>query len=134
MERSRRDREHLLGLNPIDDAIGGVSRLYDRYTVVIATHRPERIHDETRRWLAEHDIPYDRFVSDPGPEKTDVPADVLVDDSPSNVRGFARAGGHGVLFSQPWNEREEYGDGVTVVDGWSEVVRVCEDDTSVGPE
>lgn len=126
VEESTRDSEHLLGLEPIDGAVAGMQTLYDRHEIVIATHRPQRIHDDTKRWLRAHDIPYDRFLPECGPQKADVQASLLVDDRPANVRAFAHQRGSGVLFAQPWNHNAEGDSGVVTVDDWASIVRLCD--------
>lgn len=36
------------------------------------------------------------------------PGSVLIDDSPGMIREFREAGGHGILFPQPWNENHPH--------------------------
>jgi uncharacterized HAD superfamily protein len=92
------------------------------HEVVVATHRDRSLHGLTREWFDAHDIPYHEFLEECGPEKARVSADVLVDDKPANVRGFARERGWAVLFSQPWNAGTSVGSGVAVADGWPDVL------------
>jgi 5'(3')-deoxyribonucleotidase len=125
IEASTRDPDHLLGLDPVEGAVDGMRRLHERHEVVIATHRPRRIHGHTERWLRAHDIPYDEFLADCGRRKRDVPAAALVDDRPANVRAFAGEGGRGLLFDQPWNAGVAGGGAVTVVEDWTDLVRAC---------
>jgi 5'(3')-deoxyribonucleotidase len=41
------------------------------------------------------------------------PGAVLIDDSDANCRAFEAAGGHAIVFPQPWNSaREHYGPGI----------------------
>jgi 5'-nucleotidase len=56
---------------------------------------------DTVAWLDAHDLPYRDlcFVED----KTDVGADVFVDDAPHNVTALRAAGTDVVVFDQPYN-------------------------------
>jgi 5'(3')-deoxyribonucleotidase len=45
------------------------------------------------------------------------PYTLLIDDSDSNVKQFVKAGGHAILYPQPWNSNANYG--MTVM-GWDE--------------
>lgn len=127
VDASTRDPDHLLGLDPIPGAIAGMQTLAERHELVIATHRPARIHDHTKRWLDEHDVPYDSFLAECGDRKCDVQAAALIDDRPANVRAFDREAGHGILFDQPWNSGESYEETIAVVEDWERLVAVCDD-------
>lgn len=122
IEESTHDPEHLLGLDPVDGAIDGMQTLHERHELVIATHRPQRIHVHTERWLRNHDVPYAEFVTECGARKCAFEADVLVDDRPANATAFARRRGRSILFRQPWNADLSGGDSVTVVNDWGELV------------
>lgn len=123
IEESTADRAHLLGLDPIPGAIEGMRTIASEHEILIATHRPPRIHDHTKRWLDEHEIPFDRFASSCGDYKCEVRADALIDDRPANVRAFADAHGRAILFEQPWNVDRVWNNRVTVATNWSAVVR-----------
>jgi 5'(3')-deoxyribonucleotidase len=127
IEESTRDPDHLLGLDPVEGAIDGMRTLYEAHELVIATHRPRRIHAHTECWLRDHDIPYDEFVAECGSRKCDLEVDALIDDRPANVRAFTRRRGRGILFRQPWNDDLSDDGPVTVVSDWAELVdRIAE--------
>ena len=79
------------------------------HTVVIITDRqfgsrPEVSHDNTRNWLAQHNIPYDElhFSAD----KTSVPTDIFVEDKLENYDALVNVGTPCVLIDRPWNQDE----------------------------
>ncbi|MFW6436068.1 MAG: 5' nucleotidase, NT5C type [Halococcoides sp.] len=125
VDASTDDPEHLLGVSPIVGAVDGMQALHEHHEVLIATHRPERIHEYTKQWLQENDVPYNEFLTECGPRKCAVEADTLVDDRPANVRAFHRRKGRSILFEQPWNSSESYQTTITVVEDWAELTRVC---------
>jgi len=123
------DPDHLRSLPTVDGAVAGMRALAADHELLIATYRKPVAREPTRRWLADHEIPYDDYVRDVGEGKRAVPADLLIDDSVPTARAFAAAGGRAVLFSQPWNGRPAgEGDGSgngpapRVVDGWPALV------------
>jgi len=119
------DPDHLRSLPTVDGAVAGMRALAADHELLIATYRKPAAREPTRRWLADHDIPYDGYVREVGEGKRGVPADLLIDDSAPTVRAFAAAGGRAVLFGQPWNEHARNGatgGEVHVVDGWPDLV------------
>ncbi|MFB6147136.1 MAG: hypothetical protein ABEJ08_05555 [Halobacteriaceae archaeon] len=122
------DPDHLRGLAPVDGARAAMATLADGHALLVATDRDAALYGDTRAWLDDRDIPYDRLVPDPGPAKTAVGADVLVDDRPSTVRRFARERGRAILFEQPWNADSAAATDpdVTVAPDWPAVVDVIQ--------
>lgn len=61
-------------------------------------------HDAKRDWLREH-FPSlsDRLLCASAKHFCAHPSSILIDDNESNVRNFASAGGHAILFPRPWN-------------------------------
>lgn len=88
------------------------------HTIHIVTDRD--VHpaaaSSTTRWLADQAIPYDTltFSSD----KTVVPVDVFIEDSPDNARTLEDAGVQVLLMDRPWNRGEHVGQRVH---GWGSV-------------
>ncbi len=96
----------LLGTEPIDGARDAAEWFIDHgHTVAIATHRPPETHALTRQWLAEHDIPYDRFIEDVPENKGHIQGDLLIDDYHVNVANAIEAGKNAGLFVQPYSDR-----------------------------
>lgn len=74
----------------------------------VVTHRlinsgaHQRVISDTARWLDETDIPYRDicFVEN----KTDISADIFVEDSPSNINALTSVGKNVIAFTQPYNQ------------------------------
>jgi uncharacterized HAD superfamily protein len=109
------------GMDPLPGAADALARLREDHHVAIATHRPPETHEHTRRWLRDHDIPYDEFVEAVPENKAHLSGKALVDDYHGNVADALDAGMHGLLFSQPYSDHTAC-DGATVVDSWDEVL------------
>jgi len=97
--------------NLIKGALDGVRWLADRHDVSIVTARPKNAVGDTLAWCS---FMLNRVklagvhVLDGYPKST-VPFDVLVDDGIHNIREVcAKRCVTGLLFSQPWNEKEEW--------------------------
>ena len=94
----------------ITGAMLGVRRLKAAgHELVAVTHRPEGGVQDTLAWLDFHfgrEEPYPwsgiEILSD-GRSKTEVPFDLLIDDSVRNVADAHAAGRKGILFGAAWN-------------------------------
>ena len=123
VEAFERDPEwYFGGMPPMAGAADALARLAEEYHVAIATHRPPDTHEHTRRWLREHDIPYDEFVEDVPENKAALDGRALIDDYHGNVADALAAGMDGLLFEQPYSDQAAC-DGATVVDSWDDVLR-----------
>lgn len=91
-------------MDTVDGAVAGMQELSQQgYCLHIVTDRPEVARGPTEEWLHQQEIPYDKIRFTNGNSKSSVDVDVLIDDYPKNITKFVSAGGHGLLFSQPWN-------------------------------
>ncbi|WP_380675690.1 5' nucleotidase, NT5C type [Salinigranum sp. GCM10025319] len=123
VEAFERDPEwYFGGMPPMAGAADALARLREEYHVAIATHRPPDTHEHTRRWLRDHDVPYDEFVEDVPDNKAALDGRALVDDYHGNVADALAAGMDGLLFDQPYSDHTAC-DGATVVDSWDDVLR-----------
>lgn len=106
MDQLTRDPTVLRAMDPVDGACNGMQALQDAgATVTIITHRRRENHDVTKQWLADHDIPYDSFADEVGPDtdKSTVGVDVHIDDYHQNLVHIADAGGHGIMMLRHGN-------------------------------
>lgn len=76
------------------------------HDVIIITDRafgstPEVSHENTRNWLAQHEIPYDELHF--SPNKTIVPTDTFVEDKLENYDALVEAGTKTWLINRAWN-------------------------------
>ncbi len=122
-----RDRDFVLSLPPLEGAQSAVCALAasNILALVAVTSRPLEAKSATDDWLKRYfpGIPV-RYAS----RKESLPIDALVDDFPLFVERFAAAGRKAVLFSRPWNVKDQgrlrAKAGVTVAANWSDVVRL----------
>lgn len=108
-------------------AMRGVRALHGAgHKLYVVTHRPAIATRDTLAWLDFHfgaENPYP-FAGAPimlhnGEAKSQVDAEILIDDKPANIREWMDAGGVGLLFDQPWNQNATIG---TRVYGWYDVL------------
>jgi 5'(3')-deoxyribonucleotidase len=75
-----------------------------------------------KKWLADHNVPYDKYVHVTLPEqKWGYNADVFIDDSYEVVAGLSANGKRALLIKRPWNTIEaklHVPKNVTVIDSW----------------
>lgn len=92
----------------MDDFPAAVRHIRDRgNTIHIITDRsfgasPEVSQELTRRWLDQHNVPYDTLTF--SRDKTCVPTDTFIDDRLENYDALERAGTYVCLVDRPWNQ------------------------------
>jgi 5'(3')-deoxyribonucleotidase len=127
---SLNDPEFVLGMEPVEGSISAVRDLSQAgHELFIITHRPRSTLDSTCEWLKEHGIYQyvDNILRVTGP-KVEGSADVLIDDNATNIFDFVHYGGHGILFSQPWNQSAVdqivEDEQMSVAEDWTAVVEI----------
>jgi 5'(3')-deoxyribonucleotidase len=119
------DPDFVDSLPVVRGAEASIARLRVNQTILFVTTRPRSIESETKNWLRRH-FGIASLLIVPG-SKDDIPTDILVDDYPANIIGFARRKRLGILFNQPWNRRVDLGSvnaGAVRVRNWIEVERI----------
>lgn len=98
---------------PIQGAQETLTRLADKYTVVLVTargferssHIPKEntalVRQDTAHWLNAHQIPHHGLVF--AQDKTVVRADILIDDGPQHLHPARAVGVRAIAFTWPWN-------------------------------
>ena len=108
-------------------AMRGIRALHKSgHKLFVVTHRPAIATRDTLAWLDFHfgtEEPYP-FAGAPimlhhGEPKSQVDAEILIDDKPDNIREWMDEGGRGLLFNQPWNQDATVGERVF---GWYDVL------------
>lgn len=94
------------------------------HRILITTHRRPESHEITARWLEQVGVPFDELRC--GYLKvqhcTEVGADLLIDDSPTNLRQALEVGVAGATIRHPWNaELCASEPRVTHADTWDEL-------------
>jgi 5'(3')-deoxyribonucleotidase len=102
MEEALLDPEFVLRMPTVPGSVWGMEQLYGRAHIVVATSRPLDTETETVDWLKQH-FKFHEIVNTRETGKAVLGLEVLVDDNIENLRSFVKAGGLGILFSQPWN-------------------------------
>ena len=72
----------------------------------ITSHRADRCHDATARWLDQIGLSYDELYCsfDKVTRCVELEIDVLIDDSPYNLQQAIEAGIRAATIQHPWNE------------------------------
>ena len=96
------------------------------HKVIVVTARgaeglDKQTRDSTESWLDEHGFEFDELYFTP--DKTSIPWDVIVDDSPRNINNAIDAGRWAIVYSQPWNHRVTYAARRYRAFGWENVLR-----------
>ena len=89
----------------------------------ITSHRAERCHGATARWLADIGLRHDELYCS-GDKLTrcrEIGIDVLVDDSPANIAGALEAGIAPATLRHPWNEDICEQEQVICADEWTDL-------------
>ncbi len=118
--------ENIEGAEPYEGAVEAVRRWHEAgHWIHVTSHRRTSCDPATRRWLEARAIPYDDLHCsfDKITRCVELGIDVLVDDSPVNIR---RARENGILAAtliHPWNESLAEEDGVIAAQEWPELAR-----------
>lgn len=109
---------------PIEGSLDAVDTLREYYNIKYVTHATNGTKGRKFLWLKEHGFIKDGDEYFEMKDKSDFPADFLIDDKYENVVSFIGEGrGVGFLFGQPWNYNEwidEEPEGLTVrFNDWS---------------
>jgi len=110
---------------PYPGAVEAVRRWHEEgHWIHVTSHRRERAAAATARWLEAIGMPFDDLHCsfDKITRCVELGIDVLVDDSPVNIRNAEAAGIVPATIVHPWN-RDLVGDGVVGADDWHELER-----------
>lgn len=90
----------------VSGSIDAMARLRNKFHVVVATSRPKETETDTLQWL-KRNFKFHEYVNTRERGKENLGLDVLIDDNLDNVRVFANSSHPAVLFSQPWNQKDD---------------------------
>ena len=104
--------ESILAAVPYPGAVDTVASWHaDGHFVHITSHRVSEAHDPTARWLERIGLPYDELYCsfDKISRCREIGIDILIDDSPLNLRSAVDHGIVAATLEHPWNAdvREE---------------------------
>ena len=116
--------ENIESAVPYEGAAEAVRRWHQAgHWIHVTSHRRESCDPATRRWLDAQGIPYhDLHCSfDKITRCVDLRVDILVDDSPVNMRAAVERGMLAATLVHPWNEALVGEPGVISAKGWPEL-------------
>jgi hypothetical protein len=111
----------ILDAEPYPGAVDVVRRWHEAgHFIHVTSHRAQDAHGATARWLERIGLPHDELYCsyDKISRCREIGIDVLVDDSPVNLRGALE---HGILpatIVHPWNRDVAASDGVVSAEDW----------------
>jgi uncharacterized HAD superfamily protein len=111
---------------PYPDAVETVRAWHDAgHFIHVTSHRDERAHDATAKWLDAIGLPYDELYcsSDKVARCREIGIDVLIDDSPENLGAALEAGITAATILHPWNRELCETEEVIGAADWHELAR-----------
>lgn len=121
--------EHVLAAVPYPGAVEAVAAWHRAgHWIHVTSHRAGGAHEATARWLDRVGIPYDDLHCsyDKVSRCVELGIDVLVDDSPVNLRRARDVGILGATIVHPWNRDLCRGDGVVCGEDWPALAAALE--------
>lgn len=122
---------------PISGAVDALTKLKERYDLVIVTARQTELEKATYAYIEQHfpkifhDIHFAVHISGKGAsiKKSELSrkagADIIIDDGLEHVTECAAAGMKAILFGDyAWNEADLLPDGVTRAKDWDEALKI----------
>lgn len=119
----------VLAAEPYPGAVEVVRRWHEAgHWIHITSHRSTSAHGATARWLENIGLPYDDLHCsyDKITRARELGIDVLVDDSPDNLRAALEAGILGATLVHPWNRDLVEEEDVVAAEDWPELERKLE--------
>jgi uncharacterized protein len=116
----------VLSAEPYPGAVEVVTRWHEQgHWIHITSHRHEGAHDATARWLERIGLPYDDLLCswDKITAAKALGIDLLIDDSPVNLRKALEAGMRAATLHHPWNRDVVEEEDVVGADDWPELER-----------
>ena len=118
--------EKMMSGGVYEGAVEAVHALRDHgVRVHVVTDRPAHVFDDTRRYLLDHDLPFDELVVVPKVDKlaycTEQQIGVVVDDHPELIRRAHRAGLDVCALRYPYNTPSLDACGLTGARDWREM-------------
>ena len=118
--------ENILSAEPYPGAVETVRAWHEAgHWIHVTSHRAVDTFEATSRWLERIGMPCDDLHCsyDKVTRCVELEIDVLVDDSPVNLRAARERGILGATLIHPWNEELEGEDGMVLARDWPELRR-----------
>ncbi len=120
---------------PYPGAAEAVRRWHEAgHWIHVTSHRRESCDAATRRWLKAQEIPYDDLHCsfDKVSRCVELGVDILVDDSPVNIRAALERGMLAATLIHPWNVQVLGEPGVISADEWSQLEKRVDEALKTG--
>ena len=120
---------HILGSEPYPGAVETVRAWHEAgHFIHITSHRAGEAHEATERWLRQIGLPYDElYCSDDKVSRCEeIGIDLLIDDSPENLRRAIDAEITAATLLHPWNRELCETEDVVCGEDWEELARNLE--------
>jgi uncharacterized protein len=117
-------RQAILAGRPYPNAVETVRGWHEAgHYIHITSHRAESAHEDTALWLERIGLPFDDLhcSQDKVARCRELRIDVLIDDSPENIRRALDAGIVVATIAHPWNEDVREVEGVIGAEDWTEL-------------
>lgn len=106
---------------PYAGAVDTINRWHEAgHFIHITTHRTPDAHEPTARWLEHHGLAYDElYCSDDKVARcVEIGIDLLIDDSPDNLRRAVDSGIAAATILHPWNRDVVEEEGILAAADW----------------
>ena len=127
--RETHTEPHILGSEPYPGAVEAVTAWHDAgHFIHITSHRVGDAQAATAQWLERIGLPYDELYcsSDKVARCQEIGIDLLIDDSPVNLRRAIDAGITAATLLHPWNRELCETEDVICGADWPELARRLE--------
>jgi uncharacterized HAD superfamily protein len=127
--RETHSEPQILGSEPYPGAVEAVRRWHEAgHFIHITSHRSGKARDATERWLERIGLPYDELYCsyDKVARCEEIGIDLLIDDSPENLRRAIDAGIAVATIEHPWNRELCETEDVVCGADWEELARNLE--------
>jgi len=119
----------VLAATPYPGAVEAVAGWHAAgHFIHITSHRTPAAHEVTERWLRSIELPFDElYCSDDKVTRcAEIGIDVLIDDSPVNLRGARERGIAGATIIHPWNRDLCGEEDIVAGEDWPELAAALE--------
>ena len=116
--------QNIAAAEPYPGAVETVCAWHEQgHWIHVTSHRAESSAPATARWLEEHGFPFDDLHCsyDKVSRCVELGIDVLVDDSPVNLRRARDEGMIGATLIHPWNRELQGEDEIVFANNWLEL-------------
>jgi len=121
--------QQILAAQPYPGAVETVTAWHEAgHFIHVTSHRSPEAHEATAAWLERIGLPYDElYCSDDKVARCrEIGIDLLIDDSPVNLRDAVDAGISAATLAHPWNRDVCEEEDVVCAEDWAALRRLLE--------